>query len=69
MGSITDAVVHRRRFLQVLVGSPLFAYTGRPAIFERDGAGMAWAAEGSDLHTASEALNIFDLEKVAVKGD
>lgn len=62
--------LNRRQFLQFLAGSPLFAYTGFPAILQRGGEGAAWAADvviSTDITTAAQALDVFDLEQVANK--
>jgi 4-hydroxymandelate oxidase len=70
MRDFSNAMLNRRRFLQFLAGSPLFANTGVPALLQRSGEGAAWAADAvisSDIATAAQALNVFDLEQVAVK--
>jgi 4-hydroxymandelate oxidase len=70
MRDFSNALLNRRRFLQFLAGSPLFAYTGFPAILQRGGEGAAWAADvaiSTDIATAAQALNVFDLEQAAVK--
>ncbi len=70
MRDFSSVLWNRRRFLQFLAGSPLFADTGFPAFLRRGGDGAAWAADtvvGADIATAAQALNVFDLEQVAVK--
>ena len=70
MGDFSDAVLNRRRFLQFLAASPLFACTGGPAVFQRAGVGAALAADATttaEIEIASQALDVFDLEQVAVK--
>ncbi len=61
----------RRRFLEFLVGSPLFPYVAIPgaAFGQRS---LAWGADGppapgADIFAAAQALNVFDLEEVARK--
>lgn len=64
------ALFNRRRFLQFIAGSPLFAYTGLSSQWQRGGAGAAWAAETAmeaDITSAAQALNVFDLERIAMK--
>ena len=61
----------RRRFLEFLVGGPLFPYVAIPgAVFGQRSA--AWAADGPaapsiEISTPAQALNVFDLEEVARK--
>jgi len=63
-------VLRRRRFLQFLAASPLFACTGFPGQPGRVRHGTAWAAEATttaDIASAAQALDVFDLERVAMK--
>jgi isopentenyl diphosphate isomerase/L-lactate dehydrogenase-like FMN-dependent dehydrogenase len=61
----------RRRFLEFLVGSPLFRYVAIPgAVFGRRS--VAWGADGlpapsTEISSPAQALNVFDLEEVARK--
>ena len=60
----------RRRFLEFVAASPLFAYTGLPGPLNSTRDATAWAAEVTtmaDITSASQALNVFDLERVAIK--
>jgi 4-hydroxymandelate oxidase len=61
----------RRRFLQFLAGSPLFANAGFPSILNGRVSG-AWAADAGsassiEISSPARALNVFDLEDVARK--
>ena len=64
-------VAGRRRFLEFLVGSPLFPYMAIPgAVFGQRS--VAWGADGppapgAEISTPAQALNVFDLEEVARK--
>jgi len=63
-------VLCRRRFLQFVAASPLFADTGLPGPLGRMGNATAWAADPTamaDITSAAQALNVFDLERVAMK--
>jgi 4-hydroxymandelate oxidase len=61
----------RRRFLEFLVGSPLFRYVAIPGtVFGRRS--VAWGADGlpapsTEISSPAQALNVFDLEEVARK--
>jgi len=61
----------RRRFLEFLVGSPLFRYVAIPgAVFGRRS--VAWGADSlpapsTEISSPAQALNVFDLEEVARK--
>jgi 4-hydroxymandelate oxidase len=63
--------LNRRRFLEFLIGSPLFAYMAVPGVvFGRRS--VAWAADGppapgAEVSSPAQALNVFDLEEVALK--
>jgi isopentenyl diphosphate isomerase/L-lactate dehydrogenase-like FMN-dependent dehydrogenase len=60
----------RRRFLQFAAASPLFAWTGLPEALYRGGYSAAWAADvvlNTDISSAAQAFNVFDLERVAIK--
>jgi hypothetical protein len=60
----------RRRFLEFVAASPLFAYTGLPGPLNSTRDAIAWAAEVTtmaDITSVSQALNVFDLERVAIK--
>lgn len=59
---------HRRRFLQYLAASPLFVPTAFTGAVKGTGNGLAFAAETSgDITSAAQALNVFDLERVAMR--
>src|SRR5690349_3881016 len=63
-------LIHRRRFLQFLATSPLFASAAFPGVLKGVRGGVAWAAESpasGDITSAAQALNVFDLERVAVR--
>jgi 4-hydroxymandelate oxidase len=69
MSTFTPSDSSRRKFLQFLAGSPLFAYAGGSSIFPGGRCG-AWAADavlaaGSEIASPAQALNVFDLEAVA----
>lgn len=60
----------RRRFLKFLAASPLFASAGFTGVLESVRGGVADAADAlapSDITSAAQALNVFDLERVAVR--
>ena len=62
----------RRRFLQYLAASPLFASTALPALAEEAGLKlpdpMIWAPQGLDpIKSPKDAINVFDFEPVAFK--
>ena len=62
----------RRRFLQYLVASPLFASTALPALAEEAGLKlpdpMIWAPHGLDpIKSPKDAINVFDFEPAAFK--
>jgi 4-hydroxymandelate oxidase len=64
------SMTHRRRFLQFLAASPLFATGALPGLPKGSHAGLAAAAEAvaaADIATAAQALNVFDLERVAMR--
>ncbi len=64
------SVLCRRRFLRFVAASPLFAYTGLTASLDRMRESVARAADAktmADISSASQALNVFDLESVAMK--
>jgi 4-hydroxymandelate oxidase len=70
MGNLSDVLLNRRRFLRFLSGSALFAYTRLPAILRAGREGTALAADiaiDSNITTAAQALDVFDLEHVAIK--
>ena len=57
-------------FLQFVAASPLLAYTGLPGPLNRTRDATAWAADATtiaDITSASQALNVFDLESAAMK--
>jgi 4-hydroxymandelate oxidase len=59
---------HRRRFLQYLAASPLFASTVVTGALKGTRDGVAVVAEASDdITSAAQALNVFDLERVAMR--
>src|SRR5262245_18123836 len=63
-------VLRRRRFLQFVAASPLFAYAGLPHTLNRTLESTAWAADATtmaDITSVSQALDVFDLERVAIK--
>ena len=69
MSTFTPSDSSRRKFLQFLAGSPLFAYAGGSGMFPGGRRG-AWAADaipaaGSEIASPAQALNVFDLEAVA----
>jgi isopentenyl diphosphate isomerase/L-lactate dehydrogenase-like FMN-dependent dehydrogenase len=69
MGISNNAMSNRRRFLRYLAASPLFNSTGWPS-GRYPGGGAAWAADAAinaDIASAAQALNVFDLERVAMK--
>jgi 4-hydroxymandelate oxidase len=62
----------RRRFLQYLSASPLFASTALPALAEEAGLKlpdpMIWAPQGLDpIKSPKDAINVFDFEPAAFK--
>lgn len=60
----------RRRFLQFVAASPLFAATGLPEILQKGGIGGALAADiamNADITSPSQAFDVFDLERIAMK--
>ncbi|HXB77126.1 MAG TPA: alpha-hydroxy-acid oxidizing protein [Bradyrhizobium sp.] len=60
----------RRRFLQFVAASPLFAYTDLPGPLSRMRNATAWAADVTtmaDITSASQALDVFDFERAAMK--
>src|ERR1700719_4756489 len=62
----------RRRFLQYLTASPLFASTGLPALAGEAPSKwpdpMIWTGPGEDvIKSPKEAINVFDFEPVAYK--
>ena len=62
----------RRRFLQYLAASPLFASTALPALAEEAGLKlpdpMIWAPQGLDpIKSPKDAINVFDFELAAFK--
>jgi 4-hydroxymandelate oxidase len=62
----------RRRFLQTLAASPLFALTALPALAEEAGLKlpdpMIWTPQGLDpIKSPKDAINVFDFEPVAFK--
>jgi isopentenyl diphosphate isomerase/L-lactate dehydrogenase-like FMN-dependent dehydrogenase len=62
----------RRRFLQYLAASPLFASTGLPAVAGEAASKwpdpMIWAGPGDDvIKSPKEAINVFDFEPAAFK--
>ena len=62
----------RRRFLQYLAASPLFASTALPALAEEAGLKlpdpMIWAPQGLDpIKSPKDAINVFDFESAAFK--
>jgi 4-hydroxymandelate oxidase len=64
----------RRRFLQYLSASPLFASTALPALAEEAGLKlpdpMIWAPQGLDpIKSPKDAINVFDFEPAAFAGD
>jgi isopentenyl diphosphate isomerase/L-lactate dehydrogenase-like FMN-dependent dehydrogenase len=70
----SDAVraTSRRRFLQYLAASPLFASTGLPAFANEAPSKwpdpMIWTGPGADpIKTPKEAINVFDFEPAAFK--
>jgi isopentenyl diphosphate isomerase/L-lactate dehydrogenase-like FMN-dependent dehydrogenase len=70
MNDARTSALHRRRFLQFLAASPLFAYSGLPEALKVGGRAVAWAADvamAADITSAAQALNVFDLERVAMK--
>src|SRR5215831_18992286 len=61
---------HRRRFLQFVAASPLFGCAAFPDMLKGVRGGVAWAAEPpapGDITSAAQALNVFDLERVAMR--
>jgi 4-hydroxymandelate oxidase len=69
MKTALRSVINRRRFLQFLAASPLFASAAFPGVKGVRG-GVAWAAEppaSADITSAAQALNVFDLERVAMR--
>ncbi|MSU24166.1 MAG: alpha-hydroxy-acid oxidizing protein [Opitutus sp.] len=69
MPTPTSDSVNRRKFLQFLAASPLFAYAGAGGVALASRS-RAWSAEnlappGALLPSAADAFNVFDLEAVA----
>jgi 4-hydroxymandelate oxidase len=70
MSSDSIRATSRRRFLQYLAASPLFASTGLPALANEAPSKwpdpMIWTAPGTEaIKTAKEAVNVFDFEPAA----
>ena len=69
MSSPSSRPANRRKFLQFLAGSPLFAFAGAAGL-SLGTRSLAWSAEalgipGAPGATPADALNVFDLEAVA----
>ena len=70
MDTSRGAELRRRRFLQFAAASPLFAATGLAEILRKGGVGSALAADiamNADIASPSQAFDVFDLERVAMK--
>ena len=60
------ALASRRRFLQFLCASPLFGSAAIAGLWESRSALAADLAAVDDVTTAAQALNVFDLERIAI---
>jgi 4-hydroxymandelate oxidase len=70
MKTVQTTELGRRRFLQFAAASPLFAWTGLPEALHRGGYSTAWAADvalNMDIASPSQAFDVFDLERIAMK--
>jgi len=58
---------HRRRFIQFVAASPLFPGTGWQQMLQKSTAWAADLAMNTDISSPAKALDVFDLERVAMK--